>query len=74
MSLVQIIECVKCGFTESIPYNPSEIKMPWEVWKNGCPKCGSTKVDLTVIHDKTGKIRDAHILKPSKLRESETRQ
>jgi Zn finger protein HypA/HybF involved in hydrogenase expression len=61
MSLVQIIECVKCGNSKSIPYNPSKIQMPWEIWPKGCPKCGSQKVDVTVIHDKTGRITDAKI-------------
>lgn len=63
MSLVQIIECTKCGFTESIPYDPLNVKMPWEVWKKGCPKCGCMRVDVTIIHDKTGRIRDAKIAK-----------
>jgi hypothetical protein len=42
--------------------------MPWEVWANGCPKCGNTKVDVTVILDKTGRIRDAKIIKEADLR------
>ena len=65
MSLVQLIECVKCGNTESIPYDPSKLKMPWEVWLKGCPKCGSKKVDVTVIHDKLGRIKDAKVLTDS---------
>lgn len=63
MSLVQIIECTKCRYTESIPYNPTILKTPWEVWTNGCPKCGNMNVDITVIHDKLGRIRDAKIVK-----------
>ncbi len=59
MSLVQLIECVKCGYTESIPYDPAKpTKMPWEVWSKGCPKCGCKKVDVIVIHDKLGRIKD----------------
>lgn len=67
MSIVQLIECKKCGNSESIPYDPAKpLKMPWEVWKKGCPKCGCQKVDVTVIHDKLGRIQDAKILKKAK--------
>ena len=58
MSLVQLIECTKCGHSESIPYDDKKLKMPWEVWTKGCPKCGCVKVDVTVVHDKSGRIRD----------------
>lgn len=64
MSLVQVLECTQCGFSESIPYDSMNLKMPWEVWNKGCPKCGNTKVDITVIHDKLGRFRDAKIIKP----------
>jgi predicted nucleic acid-binding Zn-ribbon protein len=59
MSTVQLVECVKCGNTVSIPDGSK--KMPWEVWPKGCPKCGCSKVDVTVIHDKLGRVKDATI-------------
>ena len=55
MSIVQIIECVKCGYTEQIPYS-EPLKMPWEVWSKGCPKCGSSKVDVIVVLDGLGRL------------------
>lgn len=67
MSLVQLIECTKCGNGQSIPYDPSKLKMPWEVWTKGCPKCGCSKVDVTIIHDKSGIIRDAKIERKTKM-------
>lgn len=63
MSLVQVIECVKCGNSQSIPYDPSKLKMPWEIWPKGCPKCGCSKVDVTVIADKMGRFTDAKIVR-----------
>lgn len=65
MSTVQLLECAKCGHSESIPSpsDPKKLKMPWEAWPNGCPKCGCRKADVTVIHDKLGRIKDAKILK-----------
>jgi len=63
VSLIQVVECTRCGHNESIPYDSANPKMPWEVWANGCPKCGNMKVDITVILDKTGRIRDAKIIK-----------
>jgi len=67
MSLVQLVECSKCGNTQSIPYDSSnpKPKMPWEVWPNGCPKCGHKKADVTLIHDKSGQITDVTIKKLS---------
>ena len=53
MSLNQLLECTQCGFSESVAYP----KMPWEAWSNGCPKCGSKNCDVTVILDKSGKIK-----------------
>ncbi len=61
MSVVQVIECTKCGKKESIPYTPQKAKMPWEVWPNGCPCCGNKTVDITVIHDKLGRITDVKV-------------
>lgn len=62
MSLVQVIECIRCGNSESIPYILGNPLTPWDVWDKGCPKCGCSKVDITVIFDKSGRIRDATIL------------
>ena len=64
MSLVQIILCVKCGYREQIPYS-EPLKMPWEVWVNGCPRCKGTKVDVYVIFDKLGRLdgKNIHIRK-----------
>jgi hypothetical protein len=42
--------------------------MPWEVWPKGCPKCGCMKVDVTVIHDKLGRVKDAHVVQKEPLR------
>jgi hypothetical protein len=36
--------------------------MPWEAWPNGCPKCGHKKVDVTMILDKSGHVKDAKIV------------
>jgi Zn finger protein HypA/HybF involved in hydrogenase expression len=56
MSTAQLIECTKCGNTVSIPSDSK--KMPWEVWPKGCPRCGSKKVDVTIVLDKLGRIKD----------------
>ena len=60
MSIVQIVECVKCGHREQIPFS-DPLKMPWEVWKKGCPRCGRTKVDVYVIFDKLGRLEGKNI-------------
>jgi predicted nucleic-acid-binding Zn-ribbon protein len=57
MSIVQLIECSKCGYSESIP-DSQKVKTPWDIWKNGCPKCGCSKVDVTIVLDRTGRIQD----------------
>ncbi len=63
MSLVQLIECTKCGHSQSIPYDPAKLpQFPWEAWPKGCPKCGSTKVDVTVIQDKSGAAKDVEMV------------
>ena len=68
MSLVQVIECTKCGNSTSIPFDSLQPKpkMPWEVWPKGCPKCGSSRVDVTLVHDKLGRIKDAKIVRAYK--------
>ena len=66
MSLVQIVECIKCHHSQSIPYDPSKLVIPWELWPKGCPKCGCSKVDVTVIHDKLGRVKDAKIIRAKK--------
>lgn len=60
MNIIQIIECVKCGYKEQIPFS-EPLKMPWEVWSKGCPKCGSSKVDVYVILDKLGIVQNKKI-------------
>jgi predicted nucleic-acid-binding Zn-ribbon protein len=58
MSVVQVIECLKCGNKETVR-DPS--KTPWEAWPKGCPKCGHRKVDVYVILDKQGQLSNANI-------------
>ena len=60
MGIVQIIECVKCGHTVQIPFS-EPLKMPWEVWNKGCPKCKGTKVDVYVIFDKLEQLANKNI-------------
>lgn len=58
MKIVQVIECVKCGNKETAPYgDPANLKTPWEIWPNGCPKCGNSKIDVTVIVDKSDLVK-----------------
>jgi len=54
LSLVQLIECIKCGNNHQFPYDSRELT-PWDVWPSGCPKCGCIMVDVTVVMDKLGR-------------------
>jgi Zn finger protein HypA/HybF involved in hydrogenase expression len=60
MSFRQVIECVKCGHTEQILF-PESLEMPWEHWTKGCPRCGSKKVDVYLILDKMGVLKNKNI-------------
>lgn len=56
MSLIQLIECVKCGNQDSRLFDPNAT--PWDVWPNGCPECGGKKVDVTLVLDKSGRFQN----------------
>jgi predicted nucleic-acid-binding Zn-ribbon protein len=48
MGINQIIECVKCGYKETHPFDERELT-PYDVWKDGCPKCKNKIIDETII-------------------------
>lgn len=66
MSLIQVMECKKCGNQVSWPYDGANPVDPWDKWSDGCPKCGGKTVDVMVILDKSGKIQNVTILNPTK--------
>ncbi|MHA1170095.1 MAG: hypothetical protein ACTSRU_19875 [Candidatus Hodarchaeales archaeon] len=61
MSITQVLKCTKCDYSENHPWDERELD-PWDLWPNGCPKCGCHKVDVTVIIDKR------EIIKPDNLK------
>jgi predicted RNA-binding Zn-ribbon protein involved in translation (DUF1610 family) len=58
MSVIQVIECLKCGNKETI----RDKRDPWEAWPKGCPKCGHRKVDVYVILDKQDRVSNANVI------------
>ena len=63
MSVIQIIECLKCGNKEE---SRDATKTPWDIWPKGCPKCGNRKADVYLIVDKQNRLANK-VIKIHKL-------